>query len=60
MSVTPFIKKVDKDGNEVEVKELWIPIHSVITDDTIDSQISYGGGPPKRVPHHKQNIFPSL
>ena len=39
VSVTPFIKKVDKDGNEVEVKELWIPIHSVITDDTIDSQI---------------------
>lgn len=60
VSVTPFLKKVDKDGNEIQIKELWIPHHAVITQETQDTQISYGGAPPKRVPQHKQNYREKL
>lgn len=60
VSVIPFLKKVDKDGNETEIKELWIPHFAVLTKEDQDTQISFGGGPPKRVPQHKQNYREKL
>lgn len=60
VNITPGIKSLDKDKNEIVITELWVPSHYVLTSESQGSQISYGGAPPKRVPHHKQSYREKL
>jgi len=60
VNITPGITSLDKDNNEITLSELWIPSQYILTSETQGSQISYGGGPPKRVPQHKQSYREKL
>ena len=54
VSVTPpLFKKFN--GEKGEINQLWVPIHMVVTDQDASSQKLFGGGPPKRTPHHKKS-----
>ena len=60
VNITPGIKSLDKEKNEIVLTELWVPSYYVLTSESQGSQISYGGAPPKRVPHHKQSYRETL